>query len=216
MITWAAACTEESGGRWVRPGPAPCTPAATPAAAAAWAPPRPSPPSPALAEGGAQPAQAPPPSPGRGVGGGAFSPAVAKVTVTSPGHRVRNVRAAVVAGKRRAGAQPGAGSEAVPGRQYALSWPAWLRASLCDSRGMPVPVLTHGAAAPPGTDLPSLSLPVSPVCLPAPPSLPSSCLGPPSSPCFADHCHNLLLVSGLSFLHPVCLYRLSSTRQPKL
>lgn len=136
VITWAAACTEESGGRWVRPGPAPCTPAATPAAAA-WAPPRPSPPSPALAEGGAQPAQAPPPSPGRGVGGGAFSPAVAKVTVTSPGHRVRNVRAAVVAGKRRAGAQPGAGSEAVPGRQYALSWPAWLRASLCDSRGMP-------------------------------------------------------------------------------
>lgn len=46
---------------------------------------------------------APPPAPA-----GAFPPAVAKVTVTSRGRRVRNVPPAVaVAGKRRAGAQPG-------------------------------------------------------------------------------------------------------------
>lgn len=39
-------------------------------------------------------------------------------------------------------------------------------------------------------------------------------LRPPSIPRFADHYRNLL--SGLSFLRPVCPYMLSSTRQPKL
>lgn len=175
----------ESGARRVRPCPAPCTPAATPAADAR-APPLRSPPSPTLSGGGAPPAQAPPPSP---AGGGAFSPAVAKVTVTSPGHRVRNVRAAVVARKRQAGTQPGPGSQAVSGRQYALSWPAWLPASLCDPRGTPVPVLTHVAAP----DRPPF--PVT-ACVP---SLSTSPLfaaiiilsQAAIRPCFPDHYHNL-------------------------
>lgn len=134
--------------------------------------------------------------------GAAFPPAVAKVTMTSP--RPPGSECSGGGGRCQetpAGAPPGAGSRGrlrlpTPGRAV----PARLAPSLPGgSRRMPGsgPHPRRGSARRPGaSSLPGHCLCPEFVHQP-PPLLPSSHLGPPSIPPFADHYHNLL--SGLSF-----------------
>lgn len=81
---------------------------------------------------------------------GVFPPAVAKETVASLGRRVRNNRAAAaVARKRRAGAQPRAGSKLqTPDARTRRPGRPLLGASLLIPDGCWVPVLTHVPSLP--------------------------------------------------------------------
>lgn len=176
VSTWAETCTKESTGRWVRPRPVPCTPAATPASAGEGA---------GLEAGPASKAEHTPPRPRPGPAPGTRY----QGTEIPPFRRQGDgdvTRAAGFGKFRRRRPLPGnarqARSQGQPLRGRlrtpvlaVLARPGSEPRS-ATPEGCRVPVLTHGAA-PPGADLrarrllpsrSSLSPPVSRVCPPAP------------------------------------------------